>query len=332
MILLALFLLQQPLFHSHCASCHGEEALGGAQGPGLAANRRVAEQSVEQLQAFIQRGNPANGMPAFADLPAADLTALAKYVRGLNANTILGPPPAARKITWGPPRDGDWLTYNGNDSGNRYSPNNQITTANVSALKLKWVFPIDYFGLEVTPLESDGVMYVTGPNQVLALDALSGEMLWHFSRPKTAGQIGDASLGTNRGAAILRDKVFFVTDNAHLLGLDRATGQVEWETSLPPDSKQPYGGTMTPLVVDDTVVAGVVFEASSPRTNPKTARLCGGTGPCPKNRRAWVAPRGLPVRTMPPPTRFTGRRGIRIRTATTATAPATFFTRTACWL
>ena len=258
MILLALFLMQQPLFHSHCASCHGEEALGGAQGPGLASNRRVAEQSVEELQAFIQRGNPANGMPSFTDLPAADLTSLARYVRGLNANTILGPPTAARKVTSGPvPREGDWLTYNGNNSGNRYSPKKQITTANVSALKLKWVFPIDYFGLETTPLESDGVMYVTGPNQVLALDALTGEMLWHFSRPKTAGQIGDASLGTNRGVAILGDKVFFVTDNAHLLGLDRATGHVEWETALPPNSSQPYGGTMTPLVVDDTVIAGV---------------------------------------------------------------------------
>src|ERR1700733_12860917 len=120
MIALALLLLlfpltltaQQPLFHSHCASCHGEDARGGAQGPGLDNNRRVAEQSVEQLSAFLERGNVANGMPSFAELPAADLTSLASYIRRLNANTILGPPTtseASRKITWSAPQPGDWL-------------------------------------------------------------------------------------------------------------------------------------------------------------------------------------------------------------------------------
>ena len=31
-----------------------------------------------------------------------------------------------------------------------------------------------YFGLETTPLVADGIMYVTGPQQVSALDALTG--------------------------------------------------------------------------------------------------------------------------------------------------------------
>jgi PQQ-dependent dehydrogenase (methanol/ethanol family) len=101
------------------------------------------------------------------------------------------------------------------------------------------------------------VIYVTGPNQVTALDALTGELLWHYSRPATPGLTGDAKLGTNRGVALLRDKVFFVTDNAHLIGLERANGHLEWETALAENPSQPYGGTMTPLVVDDMVVAGV---------------------------------------------------------------------------
>ena len=75
-----------------------------------------------------------------------------------------------------------------------------------SSLKLKWVFPISYFGLETTPLAADGVLYVTGPNQVFALDALTGSALWHYSRPASAGMVGDARLGTNRGVAILRDQ------------------------------------------------------------------------------------------------------------------------------
>ena len=59
------------------------------------------------------------------------------------------------------------------------------------------------------------------------------------------------------GIAILRDKVFFVTDNAHLLALDRADGKLLWESTMPLDAHQPYGGTIAPLIVHDTVVAGV---------------------------------------------------------------------------
>ena len=256
---LLLFLSREQLFNNHCAGCHGADARGTAKAPGLAANPRVAEQSAEQLRAFLERGNIAAGMPSFAELPANDLMALAKYMRVLNMGTIAGPMTGiepGRKITWGPPQPGDWLTYNGNDSANRHSPLNQISTTNVSSLKLKWIFPIQDFGLETTPLAADGVLYVTGPNQVFALDALNGNPLWHYSRPPSPGMVGDAKLGTNRGVAILRDKVFFITDNAHLLALDRAGGNLLWDTPMA-DEPQNYGGTMAPLVVNDMVVAGV---------------------------------------------------------------------------
>lgn len=223
-------------------------------------NPRVAQQSMDQLRAYLERGNAAAGMPSFADLPAADLVTLARYLKRINVETIVGPvtpTEPARKITWGPPQPGDWLTYNGDVSGNRYSPLKQITTANVSSLKLKWVFPIAHFGLEVTPLAADGVLYVTGPNSVFALDALTGNSIWHYSRAASPGMGGDARLGTNRGVAILRDKVFFVTDNAHLLALDRATGKLLWETRMPAEENRNYGGTVAPLIVNDMVIAGV---------------------------------------------------------------------------
>jgi len=273
MILLALWLFlfpqrllpqqraPQQLFETNCAGCHGDDARGTAKGPALAMNPRVAEQSADQLGAYLERGNVAAGMPAFADLAAGERAALVRYVRRLNAETITGPPTApeaTRKTTWGAPQPGDWLTYNGNDSANRYSPLKQIHTGNVSSLKLKWVFPIQYFGLEVTPLAADGVLYVTGPNQVFALDALTGNALWHYSRPASPGMVGDARLGTNRGVAMLRDKVFFVTDNAHLLALDRGSGKLLWETPMAAESEgQHYGGTLAPLVVNETVIAGV---------------------------------------------------------------------------
>ena len=171
------------------------------------------------------------------------------------------------------PKPGDWLTYNGNLSGNRYSKLTQINAANVNKLSVKWTFSIPlwsqflpdtpyfhenmrYFGLETVPIVADGIMYVTGPNQVFALDARTGHQIWHYLRPRSTGLVSDASLGTNRGVAILGDKVFMVTDNAHLIALNRTTGRLVWETVMP-DEPQHYGGTMSPLVVKDMVIAGV---------------------------------------------------------------------------
>jgi PQQ-dependent dehydrogenase (methanol/ethanol family) len=253
-----------PPFIARCATCHGDEGRGTAQGPGLVMNPRVAAQSVEQLRGYLQRGNPGAGMPAFADLPADDLQALARHLRRINVDTIMPPPADGRavRVAWGPPQPGDWRTYNGSDSANRYSPLKQITRANVGALKVKWVYPMPHFGLEVTPLAADGVLYVTGPNQVVALEADTGRALWTYSRPPTSGLVGDARLGTNRGVALRGDTVYFVTDNAHLLALDRGTGTLRWETNMAPDappSEPPhhYGGTVAPLVVRDMVIAGV---------------------------------------------------------------------------
>ena len=171
------------------------------------------------------------------------------------------------------PQPGDWLTYNGTLNANRYSELSQINRANVNQLQLKWIFTVPlwknllpdtayfnenmkYFGLEVTPLVADGIMYITGPHLVFALDALTGREIWNYSRPRTPGLVGDASLGTNRGAAILGDKVFVTTDNAHLIALNRITGRPVWEQVMP-DEPQHYGSTVAPLVVKDMVVAGV---------------------------------------------------------------------------
>jgi PQQ-dependent dehydrogenase (methanol/ethanol family) len=171
------------------------------------------------------------------------------------------------------PNPGDWLTYNGKLTGNRYSDLAGINTANVNGLEVKWTFSIPLwrqsypessyfaqnlqtFGLEVTPLVAGGIMYVTGPNSAYALDARTGREIWEYSRPRTPGIVGVAALGTNRGVAILGDKVFLVTDNAHLLALNRITGRVVWEAVMP-DEPQHYGSTIAPLVVKDRVIAGV---------------------------------------------------------------------------
>jgi alcohol dehydrogenase (cytochrome c) len=156
------------------------------------------------------------------------------------------------------PEPGSWPTYNGNLNGNRFSSLSQIDRTNVEHLAPKWLFtpPNAPRILELTPVVAEGVMYVTLVNEAFALDARSGREIWHYSRPRTEGLAGDASGGINRGAAVLGNRVFMVTDNAHLIALHRLTGQLLWDAEMA-DSKQNYGSTAAPLVVNDLVIAGV---------------------------------------------------------------------------
>jgi PQQ-dependent dehydrogenase (methanol/ethanol family) len=156
------------------------------------------------------------------------------------------------------PRSGAWPTYDGNQSGNRFSPLKQIDAGNVQRLAPRWMFTIPGAprALEVTPVVVDDVMYVTSVNEAYALDAGSGREIWHYSRPRSQGMAGDAASGINRGVAVLGDRVFMVSDNAHLFALHRLTGQLIWDVEMA-DSRQNYGSTSAPLVVNDLVIAGV---------------------------------------------------------------------------
>jgi PQQ-dependent dehydrogenase (methanol/ethanol family) len=200
-------------------------------------------------------------MPAFSGTPQRyrDLVSFLSNLGGIPT----GPNPAAREEISVQsmdqilhPRPGDWPTYSGNINGNRYSDLSDINVKNVRDLKMAWIHPLPYFGLETTPLVIDGVMYVTGPNQVQALDGRTGREIWNYSRPRAAaGTIpGDAAKGANRGAAVLGDRVFFITDNAHLICLQRLTGALLWDVLL---AEPHYGGTSTPLIAGGLVIAGV---------------------------------------------------------------------------
>lgn len=155
-------------------------------------------------------------------------------------------------------REGDWPSYSGGLDGNRYSPLKEITTHNVARLRPEWVHPLPYTDLETTPVVVDGVMYVTGPNQVYAFDGRSGSQIWSWVRARSsASEIsGDAVKGASRGVAVAGQAVYFITDNAHLICLNRITGALLWEVILP-EKPGRYGGTSAPLAIGGLVVAGV---------------------------------------------------------------------------
>jgi PQQ-dependent dehydrogenase (methanol/ethanol family) len=159
------------------------------------------------------------------------------------------------------PNRGDWPGYNGGFDGNRFSPLDQITTANVKNLQPQFVFAPGGSGLEGTPVVIDGVMYVTGGTRVCALNARTGAPIWCTPRndgiastPKSA----PAPVGPNRGVAVLGNRVVYISDDAYLVCLNRLTGAVMWSVWLPEKGAQgKFYSSMAPMVVGDLIVAGI---------------------------------------------------------------------------
>ena len=150
----------------------------------------------------------------------------------------------------------NWVSYNGDYSGRRYSAMTEVTPANASHLGAKWIFHTRNAGvLEVTPVVVAGVMFVTGSNDAYALDAKTGKLLWHHERPVSDGLIDDASGHINRGVAVLGTRVYMETDNAHLLCLDARSGNMIWDVAYATGNKN-YGATSAPLIVKDKVLVG----------------------------------------------------------------------------
>ena len=73
------------IYSKLCAGCHGADAHGTQQGPGLSGSSRLRGRPVSRLRALIRNGIPAAGMPPF-DLPDGALDALASLVISLNSS------------------------------------------------------------------------------------------------------------------------------------------------------------------------------------------------------------------------------------------------------
>src|SRR5246127_1833771 len=156
------------------------------------------------------------------------------------------------------PATDTWATYNGDYSGKRYSTLDQINAGNIHSLTLAWAFNTKGSVLKSTPLEVNGILYFSAPDNVWAADARFGRLIWHYQRPSEGDHIG------HRGLGMYKDWLYFTTPDAHLISLDAKDGKVRWDVELA-DEKLGYFSTMAPLVIRDHVIVGVSGDVTDVR-------------------------------------------------------------------
>jgi quinoprotein glucose dehydrogenase len=141
--------------------------------------------------------------------------------------------------------DSGWPAYGGDQGGTRYSPLAKITPANVSQLRVAWIFRTGELGqgmkdwrrsaFEATPILYDGTLYLTtSSTDVVAVNAIDGTLRWHHdSQSRKDLHYSD---GVSRGVALWVDeasepqavchaRIYAPTLDARLLALDAATGK-----------------------------------------------------------------------------------------------------------
>src|SRR5438876_2911470 len=153
------------------------------------------------------------------------------------------------------PEDGNWLMFRRSFDGWGYSPLGEITPANVSRLQPAWSFATGQVeGHEAPPVVNNGVMFVATPgNQLLALEARTGKLLWRYKRPFPEDMT--PLHPTSRGVGLYGDKVYFAAAEAVLVAIDARTGKEAW-TAKVDNYKVGHYMSLAPLVVDGKVLLG----------------------------------------------------------------------------
>lgn len=132
---------------------------------------------------------------------------------------------------------GEWRNYGNDAGGSRFSPLDQLTSANVSGLRKIWEVhvgrnPLGRNSLETTPLKIGHALFLcTDYNDVLSLNAETGQINWRFhARVDMRGRAN----GTCRGVAYFQvpkatglcaRRIITNTIDARLIALDMDTGR-----------------------------------------------------------------------------------------------------------
>ena len=147
----------------------------------------------------------------------------------------------------------DWLTFNRDLKGIRYSPLNQITPANAANLKMKCAFQLGEVGaFQNSPIVYKGVIYINDRAKTFAIDGRNCHKIWDH---EWIAQNVDNAIADARGVALYDGKVFRGTADGHLIALDAATGKLLWDTTVH-DSKAGYSISSAVAAYEGKVFVG----------------------------------------------------------------------------
>jgi len=147
---------------------------------------------------------------------------------------------------------GQWSTVGGDSGNTRYSSLAQINAQNVSKLGAAWVS--EKVGPAPTtramPVIDGGLMFLTAPPYVCAVNLSSGKIAWRYSAMP--------GMPAREGVAVGEGLVFVGLSNANLVALREETGELVWKTYLGDPVHEPAAGASgAPLYADGLVSIGL---------------------------------------------------------------------------
>jgi len=258
------------VYAMRCANCHGASLQGGAGTPltGIPFRSRWSKQALRELLYVVGKQMPSNAPGTLSETESFDLLAfiLSKndYVPGsapldsrqlyvplfadqpypaLAADDfrpldLLAPPAHYGHASSKTPDDADlrnaddrdWLMYNRDYSGQRYSALGQITARNALTLHAICAFQLGEVGwYSASPVIYDGTLYITVADSTFAIDATTCRKRWQqdfITRERAP------LANVNRGVALYRGAVYRTTPSGHLIALDLASGTLLWDVRV----------------------------------------------------------------------------------------------------
>ena len=104
----------------------------------------------------------------------------------------------------------------------------------------------------------DGILYGAGINDVYAIDARDGSVIWHYYWKFRGG----TATGT-RGPSMWHNYIFFELHDDWVVCLDARTGREVWKKEIAPFEQQ-YFSTNVPLVLGNHVIVGTGNDTDEP--------------------------------------------------------------------
>lgn len=114
----------------------------------------------------------------------------------------------------------DWPSFGRDPGAARFSPLEQINTANVARLQRAWTFHTGQPGSEGIPIVVGGVMYLAAANGLFAVEPETGKQIWHYQ----ATGVALRGLAYWPGSEKTRARVYAGVSGG-MIALDAATGR-----------------------------------------------------------------------------------------------------------